>query len=386
MGALAQAPPADDTAMRDRALLLCQQRNYTEALPLLEKLATTHPADFVILELLGGALTGTAASTTDPAVRKQTFLRARSIFLHAKELGDKSDYLTTELEQLPENGEVTPFSTRKEVDEVMRQGEAAFGKSDYPAAIAAYQHALQLDPKTYHAALFIGDVYFNMNQMDKAGDWFAKAIAIEPDIETAHRYWGDALLKDGKMAEAKAKFIDAVVCEPYQRTTWDSLRVWARASRATLSPPQIDLPSVANDEGEHINITIGADSLVKKDGSEAWLVYTFARVSWHGERFNKEFPNEKTYRHSLREEVDALDTAAAGLEGNFPDPDKRKNLQPQLLTLMELHEKGMIEPFVLLSKPDSGIVQDYVAYRAEHRDKLREYISEWVIKPEPAAK
>jgi hypothetical protein len=385
MGALAQVPPPDDTDVRNQALLLCKQNNFAAALPLLEKLAAAHPTDIVILEKLGSALLGTAPNSPDPAVRKQIMLRARSVFLRAKELGDTSDYLATELEQLPVNGEITPFSAKKEVDEAMREGEAAFGRSDYAGAIAAYQRALQLDPKTYHAALFTGDVYFNMNQMDKAEDWFAKATAIDPDRETAYRYWGDALLKEGKMAEAKAKFIEAVVCEPYQRSSWNGLHNWTNANHAIISHPQMDLPDVANDEGQHINITIGADSLVKKDGSEAWLVYSFARVSWHGERFNKEFPNEKTYRHSLREEVDALDTVAAGLEGNFPDPDKRKNLQPQLLTLMELHEKGMIEPFILLSKADAGIAQDYVAFRAEHRDKLREYISEWVIKPAPAA-
>jgi hypothetical protein len=42
----------------------------------------------------------------------------------------------------------------------------------------------------------------------------------------------------------------------------------------------------------------------------------------------------------------------------------------------------MIEPFVLLSKPDEGFVKDYVAYRADYRDKLRQYISEWLIKLE----
>jgi hypothetical protein len=110
-----------------------------------------------------------------------------------------------------------------------------------------------------------------------------------------------------------------------------------------------------------------------------------SRASWRGDQFTKAFPNEKAYRHSLREEAESLNVAATVLEENYKKPNKRKTLQPSLLTLLELHEKGMIEPFVLLSKADAGIAQDYVAYRAEHREKLREYISERLIKPEPAA-
>lgn len=380
--ALAQTPAPDDSAMRTRALQFCNQKNYPEALPLLEKLAAAHPTDSVILQGLGEALVNASAGVTDPAARKQIILRARSVLLRAKDLGNKSDIITTLLEKLPEDGELTPFSVRKEVDDAMREGEVAFSKNDMAGALAAYQRALELDPTTYHAALFTGDVYFRMNQMDKAGEWYAKAVVIDPDEETAYRYWGDALMKGGKMEDARAKFIEAVVCEPYQRTTWSFLRQWAEANHATISHPQIELPKVEG--SEHINITMGADTLGKKDGSEAWLIYTFARASWHGERFNQEFPKEKTYRHSLREEVDALDTACAGLEKNYPDADRRQTLQPQLVTLMELHEKGMIEPFILLSKADAGIAQDYAVYRAEYRDKLRQYISEWLIKPAAA--
>lgn len=385
-GARAQTPPQDDVDMRNRAFLLCKQNNFAEALPLLEKLAAVHPNDSAIFEGLGSALLGTSPDSPDPAIRKQTVLRARNAFLRAKELGDTSDYLAAELEKLPADGELAPFSAQKEVDEAMRLGEAAFGRSDFAASIAAYQRAFQLDPKTYSAALFTGDVYFAMNQMNKAGDWFTKAITIDPDRETAYRYWGDAFLKDGKMAEAKAKFIEAIVCEPYQHTTWNGVHNWIEANHAVISHPQIDLPNAVSGEGKQINITLGADSLGKKDGSEAWLVYDMSRALWRGDKFKTQFPNEKAYRHSLPEEVDALNTAVATLKETYKKPKQRMKLQPALQALMELHEKGMIESFVLISKGDSGIAQDYSAYRAEHRDKLREYIGEWLIKPAPEAK
>jgi len=47
---------------------------------------------------------------------------------------------------------------RKEVDDAIRDGEAAFARSHLPAATAAYQRALELDPKAYVAALFTGHI------------------------------------------------------------------------------------------------------------------------------------------------------------------------------------------------------------------------------------
>ena len=85
----------------------------------------------------------------------------------------------------------------------MRKGEEAHSRGDLDAAIKGYKLALELDPKLYLAALFIGDMYFKKGYHAQdlktkqemtvtAGEWFKRAIAIEENIETAHRYWGDA--------------------------------------------------------------------------------------------------------------------------------------------------------------------------------------------------
>ena len=111
--ATGEPPRADDAKMRNRAIELCAQSNFAAALPILEKLAKAHPFDVSILERLGGALMGTAAKTSDPKARKQIMLRARRLFLRAKELGDKSEYITTMLERLPEDGEVPAASPER---------------------------------------------------------------------------------------------------------------------------------------------------------------------------------------------------------------------------------------------------------------------------------
>jgi tetratricopeptide (TPR) repeat protein len=380
------APRMDDTETRNRAFELCQQSKFATALPILERLAQAHPLDLNILERLGAAFIGMATKTTDPAERKQFVLRARSVFVHAKDLGDKNDYVSAMLEQLPEDGEAPAFPTQQDLDDAKHEGEAAFDRSDFPAAIATYKRVLQLDPKSYDAALFLGEAYQNIRRTGKAGEWFAKAIAIDPNIETAYRYWGDALLQAGKAGRAQAKYIEAVLAEPYKPGTWDSLSKAVRANHGVIAHPRIESPASNARQQGTANFNVPAQSGGKKDGGEAWAVYSRVRATWRGEHFAKEFPKEKTYRHSLREEAGALEFIATSLEKNYPQPSDRQHLQPQLQTLLELYDRGMIEPYILISTPDSGIARDYADYRAEHRDKLRAYISQVLIQPEDAAK
>ena len=46
----------------------------------------------------------------------------------------------------PDGGDDITFSPKKEVDDAMREGEAAFANGEYPKAIEMYQRALLLDP------------------------------------------------------------------------------------------------------------------------------------------------------------------------------------------------------------------------------------------------
>ena len=51
-----------------------------------------------------------------------------------------------------------------------------------------------------------------------------KAVAINADRETAHRYWGDALMMgQGKRDASREHFVDAIVAEPYTRNAWVGL-------------------------------------------------------------------------------------------------------------------------------------------------------------------
>ena len=377
---------------RKRAIELSKLGLYVDALPLFEKLHEEKPNDGGVLEALSFATLAHAATLSDPAARKEERIKARKLAFEAQAAGDNSNMLKTLLE-LPEDGSEPSFSNSPEVEAAMREGESAFAKGDQDTAIAAYNRALVLDPKQYAAALFLGDVYFKKGDHPRAGEWFLKAIQIDPNRETAYRYWGDDLVAQGKMNEAKEQFIKAVVAQPYQRISWMGLSQWAQRQKLTLKNPAINPPATAKvedkgkDEKGHsqTNITIDAsmfDSKAKRDGTDAWFIYTLSKAVWHGERFQKEFPNEKEYRHSLAEEMDGLQMAVSQVREKQKKKEI-KQLDPALASLVKLSDEGLLEAFVLISRADTGIVKDYEAYRDLHREKIAQYISEWMIQPGP---
>jgi tetratricopeptide (TPR) repeat protein len=386
-GYVAQAQTASSSVEQDRtrAMELYEQNNFKEAMPLLESLAEQFPKDIVVQERLGMCILGNAAHMVDQEQRRQERLRARKVLLHAKELGDDSNMIQVLLEQVPEDGSAGAFSDNKEIEQIMRDAEAAFTKGDMKGAIDGYVKAIILDPNLYTAALFAGDAYYKQKLPGSAGEWFARAIQIDPNVETAYRYWGDALMSQGKMDDARMKFIEAVVAEPYRKASWIGLQQWANANNVKLTQPEVkQQTSFSESSPTQMNIIIDADALKKKDGSNAWMFYGISRAAWHGDKFKKEFPNEKQYRHTLREEADSLEMVADMVAKDVKDKKiKTKNVEPGLATLMKLNEAGLLEAYVLISRPDQGIAQDYAGYRREHRDKLRQYLDEFVVPMAP---
>jgi len=369
-----------DDEERRRAFQLYKDAKYTEALPAFEKLAATHPNDPDVIETYGLLLLGQAVTIKDPAARKQARVRAREILVRAQKLGANSTLLKSMLESVPpDGGEGSGFSTKKEAEEAMREGEAAFSGGDYSKAIEMYERALLLDPTLYEAALFTGDVYFKKAEQQKAGEWYARAIAINPDRETAYRYWGDALMRQGKVTEAGEKFVEAFIAEPYSRLARAGFVNWGQRVNIPLAHPKVELPaSVTRKPEGGTTITLDPNALKKDDKSgsgAAWMMYGIIRASWSQSEFAKQYPNEKTYRHSLKEEAAALRGALKAVE-NQKD---QSSLDPSLQILRKLDKEGLLEAFILLAMPDEGIANDFAEYRRTNVENLRRYVKQYVL-------
>jgi tetratricopeptide (TPR) repeat protein len=388
----AAAARGQDDPDRERAFALFANQKFAEALAPLEKLAARYPNDGAVLARFGLTLFLHTIPEADTPERRTRRARARTALARATELsyddGVQKSLVDQILRELNPDGTDAPkasskFSKNADVDAAMRNGEEAFLKGDYDAALIAYERAMALDPTIYEAPLFAGDVFLQKGLFDKAGEWYARAIRVNPDREQAYRYWGNTLLRQGRLDEARDKYIDAIIAAPYERYTWENgLFRWADFSRVRLAHPKLDVQqSVTPMKDNKMTITIDPKSLEKSDdGRAAWMWYGLKRAVWTTNdyaRFKKEYPNEKTYRQSLREESDALRGVIEAVR-NQQKEGKIKQLSDDLQLLVQLEEKGLLESYILFARANQGIAQDYIEYRRANREKLRRYLIEYL--------
>ena len=376
----AQEPATQSpTELKRRVAELLKETRYTEALPILEKIATLQPNDGETQFYLGFALAGQAVNTKDDAARKALRVRSRTAFIKSKSLGFSEPRLDALIASLPEDGsDADAFSSDSKANALVKEGEALFSQGKKDEALKKYQEALALDPKLYHAALFSGDIYLQKQDYAQAETWYQKAIAIDPNKETAYRYSATPLMRQRKFDAARDRYIEAFITEPYNRFAQAGLIQWGEATGTTLAHPKIDIPTnITFDEKGDAKINLDASALLsgKDDGSFAWISYGVARSAWRKEKFAKTFPNEKAYRHSLAEEVDALRSVL-----KIATEKKPKSLSPSLTVLKKLDEEGLLEAYILIARPDDGIAEDYPAFLKDNRDKLRRYVLEYVLK------
>ena len=376
-------PDASDQEKRQQAVALFSQGKRLQALPLLEKLVQKNPGDAELLVALGASLIDHSSTLTDRDAAAKERFRARDLVQKAWQLGNTSplaENLRQLLRDLPANGAVR-FSDDAVVERVMDAGEAAFARRDFDAAVAAYAKALEIEPTNYSACLFTANTYDRKNDFARASLWYERTMHLNPDIETAFRYYADMLAKRGDMAKARSMLIHAAVAEPYNKIVWREIRAWALINNTAFKLVYLPIPALAKDDGS--TQASGQPSQLLS----AWRAYHAVIADWRkGGKFEKQFPQE-AYRHSLPEESEALTAAAKVLQTLSQDEASAEWVTGNTVAglLLKLHEAGLIDSYVLFSLGDDGIARDYKAYRAANRAKLEEYMDKFVM-PAPTAK
>jgi tetratricopeptide (TPR) repeat protein len=359
-----------------------QQHKMLEALPLYEDLHTRYPDNAAYTERLAMAWVGKGGAESSSVQTAADNKHALDLMKQAEAQGDHSNLLEVMIEKLsaavatpPVAAPTGPLPAGRET---FNQAESVFSKGDIEGADKLYKKSWEENPSFYSAPLFAGDMEFRLGHYDEAGVWFAKAIAISPDTETAHRYWGDALAKAGKSAEARRQYIEAFIADPYQKAPRLQLRSFAQMNHMQYVPPPITLPPPPT-KGKDGGMVITVDPAKANDPiTTAWLGYPMQTLAWQNGRFAKTYPNEKTYRHSLAEESDSLRMMLKVVQSLKIPEDK---YDATIRSLFALEKDGMLECWILLDAPDQGTAQDYAAFRAAHRELLRAYIEKYDLHP-----
>ena len=368
--------------LKRQAAELTRQMKYTEALPILEKLAIAEPDNPANHFYLGFALIAQRNTTKNIELRKALRLRALAAFVKAKKLGIQEPVVdglvqTLSSDTASDASDTKGYSEHPEANKLMAEGQAALSQGKSDDALASYVKALELDPTIYEAALFAGNVFIQRSDFKQATAWYQKAIAINPSRETAYRYSATPFLRQQKYEQARDLYIEAFITEPYSKYSIGGLTQWGQVTNTILAHPEIDIPvNVAGSDTDE-KIQLRADALKggKSDGSFAWTSYIATRELWRAEKFAQTFPKEKSYRHSLAEEADALRSVIT----LATKETKADNLNTSLATLKKLNDDGLLEAYVVMALPDEGIAQDHPNYLKQHRDKLRRYVLKYVV-------
>jgi tetratricopeptide (TPR) repeat protein len=372
---------------------------HQEALPLYEDLSEQDPTIALFAERHGILLLEKAETTQDPKERGELQNQGIAELHRAQRLGDNSPLLVQTLY----NSTKTPVGAAigapmgmlpltvgythtgsAAAQTSFQQAEQAFAQQNFTAAAPLYVKASQADPQWYVAALNAGDSYFRMRDFKNAGVWFQKAVAIDPNRETAYRYWGDALWAAGDKMGAKAKFVDAIIAEPFTGGTWSKLEQWAGATHTPFIVVRVHRPEFTTPDGK-----LKVDAVLEKetgDGHASWLVYEQVRVA-HGARTpgqlvmagasqaNGQFtPNG--YVHTLDEEMAALNAMLDDVQKKVAAGTVTEaKMEPGIRAMLELRKNGFLEPFVMLNFHDAGLRHGYPAYRAGHREVMVRYLN-----------
>ncbi|MEP6789289.1 MAG: tetratricopeptide repeat protein, partial [Acidobacteriota bacterium] len=328
---------AELTEASAKAAVLLDQNKYREAAPYLEKLAKASPNDADIRAAYGVALLFGSKQTVDPAEAKKMSDAALVEFQAAKKLGSNNPNLDAAINLLTgKTSDIPSASNASPGDKYFQQAEAVFAQSKYDEAIKLYQKALDADPKFYDAALYIGDCYVSKQDWDNAEKSYQKAIAIDPNRETAYRYSATPFMKQKNYDTALDRYIEAYITDPYNKMASGGISQWANVTGATLGHPKVDIPKFGYGADGKAATVMNETSL--KEGSKAWLAYSLARDAWHKQKFAKTFPNEKTYRHSLQEEADAI-------RETLKSAKEQKLSHPHFDILQKLDSEGLLEAY-----------------------------------------
>jgi superkiller protein 3 len=101
-----------------------------------------------------------------------------------------------------------------DINVMFTQASTSEHGGNFPAAINIYKKILQTRPENVCAINSIAGLYGKLNQYDDEILWAKKAMKIDAAYSLAYINYGDALLNQGKLAEAKQAYQKVIELNP----------------------------------------------------------------------------------------------------------------------------------------------------------------------------
>ncbi len=363
---------AQDKSIRELTLearRMVDENRYLDALPLLEQIVLSYPDNGEIWADFGIAIISTATTINDTVERKKELERGVKALLRAKKLGTKNPRALYFLDEFENSDGTDNFSNKNpEVEKALRKGELYFGRGEYDKAFKYYETAHKLDPKNYEAMLFMGDCFYVQGKFKESEKYFAQAVEINPEVESAYRYWGDALMSQNKNAEGLEKFLDAFIRDPFSLLSWNNLKNWAERTKANYEPIIIAPPGVE----EYGTLDINEKLLKTDNGTDRWLLYN-RNIA---EQMAKKTATDQSF--TLADEIKAWRAVADAVRRDIKS-GKIKYPDQNLVNLLKIDDENLLEPYILLLRPQGTFGDDYVAYREKNPQKIKQLIRKFIL-------
>jgi tetratricopeptide (TPR) repeat protein len=177
----------------------------------------------------------------------------------------KSDPRFAEVEALLQQGALD--DAKKKIEELLGSdlssvegynllGIVCTSQKDYAAALAAFQHALRLDPKSARTHNNLGNSYLAQAKLDLAEKEFGVALQLDPANSDARYNLGALLLAKGTPAEAIVQF--QRVRPPNLASQLSLLRAYMRAGRTSEGLKLANEISAKGAEDADLHSALGA--------------------------------------------------------------------------------------------------------------------------------
>jgi len=117
----------------------------------------------------------------------------------------------------------TPVGLGQSVDELFKQGKAAYDAGNYSQAETIFRQVIRINPQDANAYYNLGVVLYHQGKLEEAITNFRQAIQLDPKYANAYNNLGAALSDQGKLDEAIANYRQAIQLDPKYALAYTNL-------------------------------------------------------------------------------------------------------------------------------------------------------------------